>query len=113
MGKIDNSTLHRIGQEKASLMYGLDASIDEGINALQVMTLETIGKAYPVLEVVQSFLTPPNFFYFVKLKTGHLIKFKIDEHGLFTLKTVPVWCGVNTPYHIPVTKIGDEQIKLL
>lgn len=111
--RVNNSLLNQIGQQKASEQYSLSGLYDDGRNALHMWTVEFIGKHYPVLEVVEQYFVSPYLYYVVSFTTGHLVKFKINEDGLFTLKTVPVFGGVNTPYHRPVIKIGDKQLNIL
>lgn len=101
MARLDNSLLNRIGQQKAFDDYGTDFLNSDGRTVLQQRCVDKICKLFPVNEIVQHFYNYPDLYYFISLKTGHLLKFVITPFASYSFSTVPVLGGVNCAYVRP------------
>jgi hypothetical protein len=92
--------------------FGKDTFID-GRTYLQDSAIRTIYRAYPVCDVVETTFNNDVLYYYVRTDCHRLLCFTILYNGLFTLRTVPVFGGNNTPFHKPIVVLKSNQISCL
>jgi len=107
MAKVVTTAFNAACEAKRNAFYGV--SMIDGRTALQDATVRTIFRTYPIRTVVQLEFTSPFLNYTVHTTCNRLLHFKIDQLGLFTLKTIPVYGGNNTPYQKPLSKTFNTQ----
>ncbi|RQO68514.1 hypothetical protein DBR40_19935 [Pedobacter sp. KBW01] len=111
MAKIIQTAFNAVCESKRNAFYGV--SLLDGRTALQDAAIRTIFRTYPIKTVVELEFTAPYLNYTVHTNCNRLILFKVNELGLFTLKTIPFYGGNNTPYQKPISDPKKTQLLCL
>nr|WP_199158756.1 hypothetical protein [Pedobacter sp. ASV2] len=112
MPKIIQVAFNAVCQAKRNAEFGRDTFID-GRTYLQDSAIRTIFRTYPIRNVVQIDFSAPYLNYTVHTTCNRLLLFKIDELGLFVIKTIPFFGGNNTSFKKPIVLSSNTQSSCL